>query len=146
MKQRHEKHCLAVLLVALPLPLAACAASSAGSGGDRPAVVERLAQSDSYRITLSPETVKRLQIRMTKVTLDGKETVVPYSAVFYSANGRTWTYVRQGLFSFTRRAVTVDRIAAATAFVANGLSAGSQVVTKGVAELHGIETSAGARA
>lgn len=144
MSKRQEKRYLAVLLLALPLLGTACAASSAGSQPERAAVVERLPQADAYRITLSPDTVRRLAIRTTTARPADRDTVVPYSALIYSANGQTWAYVRAGAFSFMRRALVVDRISGTKAFVARGLSPGSRVVTQGAVELHGIETSGGA--
>jgi hypothetical protein len=142
MRETQQKRCLAALLVALPFPVAACASSSAGSKVDEPAVVQRLAGHDAYRITLSPATVRRLQIAAVAARPNGREAVVPYSAVLYSANGSTWLYVRGNALSFTRRGVVVDRIAGGKAFIARGLSAGTDVVTRGVAELHGIEAGA----
>jgi hypothetical protein len=142
MSKRHEKRYLAVLLLALPLLGTACAASSAGSQAERAAVVQR--QGDAYRITLSPDTVRRLAIRTTAARPAVRGTMVPYSALIYSANGRTWAYVRDGASSFMRRLVIVDRIDGTKAFVARGLSPGNRVVSQGVVELRGIETSGGA--
>jgi hypothetical protein len=135
---------LRLLVVPLvPLVLTACGGSSARDVTAQPAVVERVAGSDVYRITLSPESARRLGVRTAAVARSGSHTVIPYSAVLYSTAGKTWAYVNTESLTFVRRAIVVDRIDANRAILLHGPPEGTRVATVGVEELHGIEAGAG---
>ena len=61
----------------------------------------------------------------------------------YSATGEASAYVNSAPLTFVRQAIVVDRIDGSRALLSGGLTAGAKVVTVGVPELHGIESSAG---
>jgi hypothetical protein len=70
-------------------------------------------------------------------------TVVPYSAVVYDADGKTWAYTNAEGLVFVRYEIVVDRIENNVAFLSGGPPVGTLVVTVGAAELWGVETGVG---
>ncbi len=80
---------------------------------------------------------------MVELTLSGDATqrgVIPYAAVLYDPQGKTWTYTNPGPLTFVREPITVDRIEGDKAFLSDGPAPGTLVVTVGAAELFGAET------
>jgi hypothetical protein len=143
MKQRQRYPWLVAVLLALTLLLAACGGNAASDRAEDPTVVEQIAGTDVYRITLSPQAARRLDVQTAAVKERGSETVIPYSALFYSSTGETWAYVNTKPLTFVREAIVVDHIDGDRAILSDGPSAGTKVVTAGVPELHGIEVGAG---
>jgi hypothetical protein len=136
------------LLLAVAMPLAGCAAGSAGAADAQPAVtVEEIEGSDLSRLTLSEKAVARLGVTTAAVEeqLVGDETrlVVPYSAVLYDSDGAAWAYTNPEGRTFVRAQITVDRIDGDVAVLTDGPPVGTLVVTVGVAELWGAETGVG---
>ena len=143
MKQRHKSGWLVAVLLVFPLLVTACGGNSAPDAGAEPAVVEHIAGTDVYRITLTAETARRLEVKTAAVQQSGSETAIPYSAVLYAPSGEASAYVNSAPLTFVRKAIVVDRIDGNRALLSGGLAAGAQVVTVGVSELHGIESGAG---
>jgi cobalt-zinc-cadmium efflux system membrane fusion protein len=69
--------------------------------------------------------------------------VIPDSATVYDVHGDTWIYQDLGDHRFMRRRIEVARHAGRHVVVSRGLTAGTRVVTSGVAELFGTEFGAG---
>jgi hypothetical protein len=133
-------------IVALLLPLSflsACGGSS-DTAVNESAVVEEVAGTDLSRITLTPQAARRLDIKTGNVEMRGGATVVPYSAVFYSPTGATWTYTNPKGLTFVRQRIVVDSIDGARARLSKGPEPGTKVATVGVAELYGAESGLGA--
>jgi len=66
--------------------------------------------------------------------------IVPYAAVIYDVKGATWVYTNPEPLAFVRQSISVDYIKGDLAFLTEGPSAGTNVVTVGGAELYGAET------
>ena len=143
MTERHKSRWLVAVLLVFPLLVTACGGKSASETTAQPAVLERVSGTDIYRITLTAETAKRLEVKTAAAHQVGGGTAVPYAAVFYSATGETWAYVNPRPLTFVRQAIVVDRIDGNQAVLSGGLSSGTKVATVGVPELHGIELGAG---
>jgi hypothetical protein len=60
--------------------------------------------------------------------------------VFYGSTGETWTYTSPDLRSFQRAPIEIGHIDGSRAFLLDGPPSGTAVVTRGAAELFGIET------
>ena len=109
-----------------------------------PAKVEHLEGADPARVTLTPEAMKRLDIRtgaVGEVEIDGKmRRVIPYAAILYDTGGDTWTYATSATGVFVRRHVAIDRIVGNQAVLSDGPPVGTKVVIVGAAELYGSET------
>ena len=132
---------LATALVAV----LAIAAAGCGSSSSRPkgpsAKVEDV--NGQHRVLLSPQAAARIGIQTATVKATGgarRLDVIPYSALLYTADGKTFTYVRMSPLVFVRRSVSVDHLTSTEAFLSSGPSPGTAVVTVGGEELHGAET------
>jgi hypothetical protein len=125
------------LLVALLL--SACGGSADEGAPDSPAAVEQISGTELNRITLTAEAAERLDVQTAATRSDGKRTVIPYAAVLYDPDGRTWAYTSPKQLVFVRKDISVDRIDGDSAILTAGPSAGTQVVTVGADELWGVE-------
>jgi hypothetical protein len=148
--QRVNRWLVAAGLLAAVLQLAACtqqAADADEAAAAEPATVERVAGSDTSRLTLTAAAVQRLGIRTAPVrraTVEGQlRTLVPYGAVLYDASGATFVYVAPGPRTFQREPVSVDDIENDLAVLTHGPAPGTPVVSVGAAELWGTETGVG---
>ena len=134
---------------ALGLYLGLSGSSTAGPAADggEPAVVEPVDGTELSLITLSASAMRRLDVRTASVrtvNVEGEpRTVVPYSAVFYDADGQTWVYTSPEPRTFVRESITIDLIDGDQAVISAGPAPGAKVATVGVAELFGAETGLG---
>ena len=71
--------------------------------------------------------------------------VIPYAAVVYTPTGETWVYTSPKRLTFVRQRIIVDRIDGRPGVPLAGPTAGTEVVTVGVAELFGAESGVGSR-
>jgi hypothetical protein len=94
-------------------------------------------------LTLSEKAAQRLGVETAEVGAAGSGTSVPYAAIVYDAQGKTWTYVNEQPLVYKRAEITVDDISGDTARLSAGPPAGTQVVTTGAAELYGAEIGVG---
>jgi len=131
------------------LTLGACNRATHHSEHESPAHVEHIEGSELSRLTLTPKALERLDIQSAfvqeaRVTRSASpRKVVPYAAVLYDANGRTWVYTRPEPQSFLRHEIVVDYIEGDMAVLSEGPPIGTEVVTVGGAELFGAEFEVG---
>ena len=138
---RIARRWIAGSMVALAVLLPACAATEEeGEPEEHAATVEEVEGSDVPRVILTEDAVGRLDIQEADVARAGRETVIPYAAVFYTADGDTWTYTNPDPLTFVRVPISVDRIEGDQVFLTDGPAVGTAVVTLGSAELFGTET------
>jgi len=137
----HARRWIPALLLIAGLALSACAHVSVEEEGIvEPATVEEVDGSDVPRITLTADAAERLDIQTSTVADAGPETMVPYAAVFYTADGATWAYANPDPLTYMRVPIVVDRINGDRAYLSDGPASGTDVVTQGLAELYGTET------
>jgi hypothetical protein len=121
-------------------------ASDGGANGDA-AKVEQVAGSDIPRITLSDKAVERLGVATDPVATQAsgaiQQSVIPYRAVVYDADGQAFTYVSTEPHVYTRVPLTLDDVKGDMAVLSTGPAVGTPVVTTGAAELWGTETGVG---
>lgn len=118
------------------------AASTVGAGQSGNAKVEAVGTTGLHRVVLTPEAAERLDIQTAKVheeTRGGRETVVPYAAVYYDVHGATWVYTNPEPLVFVRQRITVAHIDDDDAILSEGPLPGTRVVIVGVGELVGTE-------
>jgi hypothetical protein len=112
-----------------------------------PAYVEPIEGSSLSRIVLSEQAAKRIAVATAPVTDDASSgatrKVIPYAAVIYSPDGKTWAYTSPEPRVFVREAIGVDRIEGDKAILTEGPAVGTEVVTVGAAELLGAESGLG---
>jgi hypothetical protein len=135
---------VAVLIIAAIIWRNADTSTTTSTGGPPPAVVEHIEGSDVARITLTELAAERLGIETDTVRADGTSgLVIPYSAVYYDADGGTWVYTNPEPLTYIRHAIEIGRIEGDEAFLTAGPDADTAIVTVGVPELYGTEYEIG---
>lgn len=134
---------LAVSLVlgAAGVALSGCTeVETEASHGYEPSKLEEIKGSeDLKRITFTREGAQRVRLETAQVESKGGQRVVPYAALIYDPEGKTYVYVSPEPRTFLREAVKVDRIDGDRMLLSDGPPTGTEVVTVGVAEVYGTE-------
>jgi hypothetical protein len=124
-------------------------AESATSGGGKAVTIEKIEGTDLSKLTLEERAVQRLDIQLADVTeqqIDGAtKLVVPFSAVYYDANGNAWVYTNTEGYSYVRAPMTIERIEGDIAILSSGPAVGTKIVSVGAALLFGAEFGVGSR-
>lgn len=81
----------------------------------------------------------RVRVELQMSGTDEKRKVVPYSAVYYGADGTAWVYVNPKPLVFERQPIVIERIVGDLAILSDGPSVGTKVVTVGAPLLYGAE-------
>jgi hypothetical protein len=130
----------ALVVMSASLPLSACKeVEQEAAKGYSPATIEPIKGTDLQRVTFTAEGARRVGLQTAPARRSGRFEVVPYAALIYDAEGKTYVYRRTGALSFMRERVQVDRIDGRRAFLSRGLAPGTTVVTVGAAEVYGTE-------
>lgn len=134
-------------IVAMPvaaLPLWSCQQGQSPEAPTPPARVERMEGGGVSRVVLTNEAARRLDIRTTAVMgIGGRDQVtasVPYAAVLYDTEGRTWVYTAPQPLTYVRRPIMITSIEGDAAYLNEGPPPGTEVVSVGAAELFSTET------
>jgi hypothetical protein len=130
--------CAALLLAA---GLSGCTeVETEPSTGYEPSKLSAVAgNGELQRVTFTAEGARRTGLETDSVRWRGGETVVPYAALIYDAEGRTYVYTSPRRRSYVREEVDVARVDGASALLSKGPAAGTTVVTVGAAEVYGAE-------
>jgi hypothetical protein len=133
-----------LVLIAACLSLSACGEASSGydyetASHHEPATLEPIEGTDVQRVIFDAEGAKRVGLQTAAVRQNGQETIIPYSAVIYDAEGNTYAYTAPEPLTFVRQEIEIDRIDGKSVVLSDGLSAGTKVVTVGTAEVYGTE-------
>lgn len=129
-----------VLACAASMGLSGCATVKPAATPTSAAASMEKAGADLNKLTLTDKAVERLGVTTVKVEKgEGSPLQVPYGALVYDANGKTWVYTNPEPRTYIRAAVTVDKIADNKVQLRTGPAAGTDVVTVGAAELFGAE-------
>jgi hypothetical protein len=147
MQRRNRWMLLVSALIAAVFLIAACGQASGGTAKkESPATVEK-GDGGINRVTLTEKAAERLAIQTTQVReeqVDGiQRKIIPYAAVIYDLQGKTWTYTSPAHLTFVREAITVDHIDGDRVVLSDGPAPGTEIVTVGVAELYGTDTGIG---
>jgi hypothetical protein len=105
----------------------------------QPATLEEVAGLDVKRVTFDQEGADRVSLRTAQVRSTGSESLVPYAALIYDAQGVAWVYTSPAPLTFQRVEVVVDRVAGDWVWIADGPAPGTMVVTVGSTEVYGAE-------
>ena len=131
---------IAAVVLCLAAALSGCTeVEEKETHGYEPSKLTEVAGSDAKRVTFTAEGAKRVGLRRAAIRAQGRTKVVPYGALIYDAQGKTYVYVASTPLSFQRAEVKVDRIAGQRALVSSGPPAGTSVVTTGATEVYGTE-------
>jgi hypothetical protein len=129
------------VLVIAALPLAGCKElEEESSTGYQPAKLEPIKGNDEFkRVTFTAEGAERIGLQTASVRRTGNHSVVPYAAVIYDSEGKTYVYKSPKPREYVREEVEVDRIGGNRVLLSEGPPAGTEVVTVGAAEVYGTE-------
>ena len=150
MKTLNHKTGLFILLLAA-LSIVACQEKESPHHKIEPAHVEHIEGSELSHLTLTEKAVERIGIKTTAVSEEmiahseaQLRMVVPYSAVIYDIQGRTWVYTNPEPLNFVRHEIKVDFVEGGSkAVLLEGPPVGTKVVIVGAAELYGTEYEVG---
>lgn len=141
--ERRRWPAAAVLAAVLAVSGCSGSATDLGEADNDAAVVSAVKGSEVKRVTLTEGAYARLAVATRPVRASTGSTTrmltVPSAAVLYDAEGRTWAYTVVARRTFVRAPVVVDHFDGATAYLKEGPSPGTAVVTVGVSELFGAE-------
>jgi multidrug efflux pump subunit AcrA (membrane-fusion protein) len=136
-----------MLLIFAALQLAACSQGTVEADKIEPAQVEPIEGTELNRVILTEQAAQRLDLQTDQVREEQVEgtqrLVVPYSAVIYDLEGKTWIYISPALLTYMREPITVDYIEGDMVVLTDGPASGTEVVTVGVPELYGADTGVG---
>jgi len=139
---RPRELALAGLVLAIAaLPLAGCTeVETETATGYEPSTLEPVKGNDDLqRVTFTAEGAKRVDLQTAAVRRSGGQKVVPYAALIYDPEGKTYVYTSPKPLEYLRAEVKVDRIEGDRVLVSRGPPAGTRVVTVGAAEVYGTE-------
>ena len=122
--------------------LASCATVEPTTHEPIPAVeiTEGADESAPKTMTLTPEAVRRLEVRTVAVE---DPTAIPYSGVLYDKTGSPWVYSSPRERTYVRVPVTIEKVVGDTAQLSAGPEVGTVVVTQAAIKLYGAETGVG---
>jgi hypothetical protein len=131
-------------LAVAALALGACnSGSTTSEPGPAAITIEEDEASGLKTLTLSDKAAERLGVETAPVAEAGAVMTIPYAAVVYDSEGKTWTYVNESSLTYKRAEITVTEIDGEIARISAGPPSGSLVVTTGAAELYGAEIGVG---
>ena len=146
MSRSRSSRWLAALLLAGSLAVAGCGkpAASEEEGEAHAKVVDVPGNGERKRVILTPEALEAVGVRTAQVTTGkdddgGRALIVPYSAVIYDAEGKTYTFTNPAPRTYERQPIVVDDVRKKRAYLTKGPAAGTPVVTVGADELLGAE-------
>jgi hypothetical protein len=140
-RARRRRAVAASLLLALSLLAAGCGGSGGEEESTPPAFTEQVKGSDALRVVMTPEAAERIGVKLSPVASAraGGQTVIPYEAVLYDPDGRTWTYTSPKPNVFQRADIDIAHIDGDSAFLDKGPPVGARVVISGATEIWGVE-------
>ena len=136
--EMQHKRWIPALLIGISLLASGCGGGSGEDAANEQATVEE--NGGQTRVVLTPEAARRLDVRTTKVSKGtGEMTVIPFAAVLYDPDGKTWTYTSPKPLVYVRADISVERIDGDRAILSDGPPSGTPVVTVGATEIWGVE-------
>ena len=142
----HRRRTIGVLaLAALGLGLYGCAETTTEEAEPEPsAQITEVKGTGLNQVHLTEDAVGRLGLEMTPITALADTEVVPYGAVVYDSDGKSWVYVSPKPRTYVRTRIAISDVVGDTVTLSAGPAVGTRVVTRGAAELYGAEAEIGA--
>jgi hypothetical protein len=130
-----------LVLVVAALPFAGCTEVETESAtGYEPSKLEPVkGAGDVQRVIFTAEGARRIGLRTATVRRSGRHTVVPYAALLYDPEGKTYVYTSPSSLEFVREEVQVRRIEGDRMVLSDGPPVGTEIVTVGATEVYGTE-------
>jgi hypothetical protein len=136
--------CTGLVLIAGVASLSACGEASTGydyetASHHEPAKLEPIKGTDVHRVIFDAEGAKRVGLKTAPIRQNGEGTVIPYDAVIYLSDGKTYTYTAPEPLTYVRQEIDIDDVVGDSAMLSDGPPVGTEVVTVGAAEVYGTE-------
>jgi hypothetical protein len=136
--------CAGLVLITGIVSLSACGEASSGYDYETashhvPAKLEPIKGTDVKRVIFDAEAAERVGLKTAPIRQNGQETVLPYDAVIYGADGKTYTYTAPEPLTYVRQEIDIDQVAGDSVMLSDGPPIGTEVVTVGAAEVYGTE-------
>jgi hypothetical protein len=136
--------CAGLVLIAGVISLSACGEASTGydyetASHHEPAKLEPIKGTDVHRVIFDAEGAKRVGLQTAPIRQNGQQTEIPYDAVIYNSDGKTYTYTAPEPLTYVRQEIDIDHVVGDSAMLSKGPPAGTEVVTVGAAEVYGTE-------
>ena len=90
-------------------------------------------------VEFTPEGAKRTGLRTEAVERTSRRVSVPYAALLYDPEGKTYVYTSPKELHYVKAEVRVARVESGRVVLARGPPPGTRVVTTGAAEVYGTE-------
>ena len=91
------------------------------------------------RVEFTPEAAERTGLRTAIVRRNGRGVSVPYAALLYDPEGKTYVYASPRALHYVREKVRVARVEGGRVLLSRGPAPGTRVVTTGAAQVYGTE-------
>jgi hypothetical protein len=91
------------------------------------------------RVEFTAEAAERTGLRTASVRRSGRRVSVPYAALLYDPEGKTYVYASPRALHYVREKVRVARVEGGRVLLSRGPAAGTRVVTTGAAQVYGTE-------
>jgi hypothetical protein len=91
-------------------------------------------------VTFTEDAAHRVGLQTSRVTARGQDRVIPYAALIYDKQGKSWVYEVTEPLTYLRVSVVVKGEASEDRMIlSSGPPAGTEVVTVGATEVYGAE-------
>lgn len=90
-------------------------------------------------VEFTPEGAERTGLRTAIVRRNGRGVSVPYAALLYDPEGKTYVYESPRELRYVREEVRVNRVESGRVLLSRGPAPGTRVVTTGAVEVYGTE-------
>jgi hypothetical protein len=91
------------------------------------------------RVEFTREAAERTGLRTAIVRRSGRGVSVPYAALLYDPDGKTYVYESPRALRYVREGVRVSRVEGGRVLLSRGPAPGTRVVTTGAVEVYGTE-------
>jgi hypothetical protein len=139
-----RKKVFAWLLILGTVSLSGCNDKAVEDAGGTPAAeIQDIPGSVLKRVTLTKEAARRIDLKTETAKAGAAGIEIPYGALLYDPDGKTWAFVNVTGLSFERQAITVTKIVGDVVSLSKGPVEGTKVVTLGATQLYGAEIGVG---
>jgi hypothetical protein len=106
-----------------------------------PAYIKEGENGNLSQVVLTKRAIDNLDLQTMIVTKDKK--TIPYSAILYDINGKTWVYTNLESMIFIRKEVFIAGVVGSEVILSEPLLNNTAIVTVGALELFGVEEGIG---
>jgi hypothetical protein len=127
--------------VALTFALVGCnEVEPAPTSSYHPAEVSSPGPQGVREVTFTQDAARRVGLQTSRVTASGPDHVIPHAALIYDQKGKTWVYTVSKPLTYQRVGVAVKgEVDEDTMALSAAPPAGTEIVTRGAAQVYGAE-------